>query len=184
VIRYACGYVARKLHQKFLKQHGDKYVDFVECLTRMKPNDEDLVDPATSFLDYTSQWIKIVNRGGLYEVNDDVFLLFKEIEKSMQVKLMSHLEHGANPPSEQSSQKEEILQRIVSDSNVSFYWDIVSYNIQDDDRRSELLAHIARVWLTMRGFSITSQWMEQYKHVSSANTRKKKGLRKELKKLC
>jgi len=39
----------------------------------MKPNDEDLVDPATSFLDYTSQWIKIVNRGGLYEVNDDVF---------------------------------------------------------------------------------------------------------------
>jgi len=104
----------------------------------MKLNDEDLVDPATSFLDYTSQWLKIVSRGGLYEVNDDVFLLFKEIEKSMLVKLMSHLEHGANPPSEQSSQKEEILQRIVSDSNVSFYWDIVSYNIQDDDRRFEL----------------------------------------------
>jgi len=99
----------------------------------------------------------------------------------MQVKLMSHLEHGTNPPSEQSSQKEEVLQRIVSNSNVSFYWDIVGYNIQDDDRRSELLAHIARVWLTI---SITSQWMEQYKHVSSANTRKKKGLRKELKKLC
>ena len=103
-----------------MKQHDIKYADFVECLTRIKPDDEDLVDTATSFLDYTSQWIKIVNRGGLYEVNNDV-LLFKEIEKAMQVKLMSHLEKGTNPPSEQSSGKEEILQHIMSDSNVLFY---------------------------------------------------------------
>jgi len=183
VLRYACGYVARKLRQKFLKQHGDKYADFVECLTRMKPDGEDPVDPATSFLDYTTQWIKIVNRGGLYEVNDDVFLLFNAIEKAMQVKLMSHLEKGTNPPSQQSSGKEEIIQCMLSDSNVLFYWDIVSYSIQDDGNRLELLSHIARTWLTIRGFSITSQWMEQYKSMPSADNKKKKGLRKELKKL-
>ena len=60
----------------------------------------------------------------------------------------------------------------------------MSYNIQDDGSRSELLTHIARTWLTIRGFSITSQWMEQYKHLSSADSKKKKGLRKEVKKLC
>jgi len=59
-------------------------------------------------------------------------MFLKEIEKSMQVKLMSHLEHGANPPSEQSSQNEEILQRIVSDSNVSFYW-VTTFKMMIED---------------------------------------------------
>ena len=108
------------------------------------------------------------------------FLLFIEIEKAMQVKLMSYLEKGTIPPSEQSSGKEEILQHIMSDSNVLFYWVIMSYSIQDDGTRSELLTHITRTLL----FLHSSQWMEQYKHMSSADSKKKKGLQKELKKLC
>ena len=44
-----------------------------------------------SFLDYTCEWIRAVNRGGLYEVKDEVYLLFREIEAKMQSHLMVHL---------------------------------------------------------------------------------------------
>ena len=75
VLRYACGYVAKKLYQNVLKQHGEKYATFVECLNRMKPNNEDSIHPVTFFVEYTSQWVKIINRGGLYEVNDVFFAI-------------------------------------------------------------------------------------------------------------
>ena len=48
-MRYACGYVAKKLYQFFLKQNGEKYTTFVECLNR---NNEDSMHPVTSFMDY------------------------------------------------------------------------------------------------------------------------------------
>ena len=48
-VQYACGYVAKKLYQIFLKQHGEKYATFVECLNRIKPNNEDSMHPVTSF---------------------------------------------------------------------------------------------------------------------------------------
>jgi len=184
VLRYACGYVARKLHQKYLKQHGEKYAMFVECLTRMRANfiEDSVPHQVTSFMEYTSQWVKIINRGGLYEVNDESFLLFKEIERVMQVRLRTHLEQGATTSSTvQLSGREEIVGVVKRDVNVLFYWDIISYSIQDDESKAELLTAIVSLWLTIRGYSITSQWMEQYKHLTCMNN-KKKGLRKELKK--
>ena len=48
------------------KQHGEKYATYVKCLNRMKPNSEDSMHPVTSFMEYTSQWVTIINRGELY----------------------------------------------------------------------------------------------------------------------
>ena len=87
IIRYACGYVARKLMQKFMKQKGEKAAVFVECLSKMRSGHEDS-GSLTSFFDYTCEWVKIVNRGGLYEVYDDAYLLIKEVETTMQTELI------------------------------------------------------------------------------------------------
>ena len=75
---------------KYLKQHGEKAGAFVECIGRMQADHTD-DKPLSSFLDYTCEWIKEVNRGGLYEVKDEVYLLFREIEAMMQSHLMVHL---------------------------------------------------------------------------------------------
>ena len=129
----------------------------------------------------STQHYKIINRGGLYEVNDESFLLFKKIEKFMQVRLRAHLEQRVNATVQSSGR--EILGVVKRDVNVLFYWDVVSNSIQNDEWKTELLTAIISMWLTIRGYSITSQWMEQYKHLSCVNSKKKKGLRKELKKL-
>ena len=51
VLRYACGYVSKKLYQNFLTHHGEKYATFVGCLNKMKPNNKDSLHPVTYFMD-------------------------------------------------------------------------------------------------------------------------------------
>ncbi len=46
---------------------------------------------SSSYYDYTTAWIKLVNRGGLFEVNTDSFLLFRAIEVQT---LGDHLLYG------------------------------------------------------------------------------------------
>ena len=46
IIRYACGFVGMKLHDCFIKQHGNKAV---ECIDHMH-----VVGPALSFLGWTT----------------------------------------------------------------------------------------------------------------------------------
>ena len=115
------------------------------------------------------------------EVNDESFLLFKEIEKAMQVRLRTHLEQGVDATVRSS--RRETLGVVKSDVNDLFFWDVVSDSIQNDEWKAELLTAIISMWLTIRGYSITSQWMEQHKHLSCVNSKIKKGLCKELKKL-
>ena len=50
-------------------------VVFVECLSSLAVDGDE-----SSLLEYTIIWTRLVNRGGLFEVNDIAFLLFKEIE--------------------------------------------------------------------------------------------------------
>ena len=50
----------------------------------------------------------------------------------------------------------------------------------DEEDNKELLKHVVQLWLTIRGFTLSKEWMEQYKTQAQA-TQKKKGLRKQLK---
>ena len=74
-LRYACGYVYSLL-RKFEKRKGDKYQQFVVCLGEMTVPGE-----GSNVLEYTSEWLSLVNRGGLFPLNNDMFTLFVEIEK-------------------------------------------------------------------------------------------------------
>ena len=178
VLRYACGYVVKKLLHEFVQQDGDKAAALVECIARMQSGHED-DKPLSSFVEYTNQWTKAVNRGGLFEVHGDVYLLFREIEASMQLKLKDHLKN----PFTSDSKRAAIIDPVLHNNNVQFYWSILNVDIENDDWSEELLARIIELWLTMRGFSISMQWTEEYKRMKSTESRKKKGLRKELKKM-
>jgi len=56
IIQYACGYVGVKLHNRFVKQHGEKAASFVECIYYMHA-----VGPSSSLLEYTREWVDKVN---------------------------------------------------------------------------------------------------------------------------
>lgn len=39
----------------------------------------------------------------------------------------------------------------------------------EEEHNSELLQHIVQLWLTIRGFSISKAWMENYKCAAKSN---------------
>lgn len=62
-----------------------------------------------------------------------------------------------------------------------FHWYILAIDIRNEADGLELLKHIIELWLTIRGFSISKAWMDDYKRQAQVETAQK-SLRKELKK--
>ena len=177
IIRYACGFVGMKLHDRFIRQHGSKAAEFVECIDSMH-----VAGQASSFLDYTREWVDKVNRGGLFYVSDYAYNLFAAIEIAMQVGLTSHIQVSYQLSAEESKKrKKEIIEGVMGNDDVLFHWNNLAVDIINKQNSMELLGHIVQLWLTIRGFSISKAWMDKYKVQAQAETAKK-SLRKELKK--
>ena len=172
IVRYASGYVPMALIKRFETHVTERSTSFVECLSAMAVDGE-----GTTFLEYTTQWISKINRGGLFEVNDRAYLLFREIEMNLQCKLSEVLRETTV----QQDRKEELISSVVQNDNVLFYWTLLSEDIEGEQESLELLRDIVELWLTIRGFSIASEWMEIHKSRSSKSTKKSKALRRSLK---
>ena len=61
--------------------------------------------------------------------------------------------------------KPHIIDSIKQDEDVAFYWCLAAVDM-DDGVAMTLLDGIAELWLTIRGFSFASGWVEQYKQES------------------
>ena len=166
-IRYASGYVVMKLSKKLAHRSGKKEAQFKECLSSMANsccND--------SFYQYTLEWMSSVDRGGLFYINDNTFILFSSIELKTQQLLPNSL---SGP-----TQIHAIKKTIAEDEDINRYWSIISIDISSEEDSAELLDMLVDMWVTMRGFAITSSWMEEYKRAAAKTVKKSKGLRKQL----
>jgi hypothetical protein len=70
----------------------------------------------SSYHAYTKLWLRTVDRGGLFSINDAGFFFFRAIELITQVHLPNH------PKSPGNSSKEGLLRQISEDDDVTFYW--------------------------------------------------------------
>ena len=160
-LRYASGYVALKTMREL---HGKKASELVDCLSNMAVIGNE-----------TTEWIKSVDRGGLFIVNDACFRLFRSIECVKQLSLpyftQSYL-HESDGKIEES-----VLKGIIDDDDVQFNW---SVDIEDESHSAELRHILVQKWITIRGFGIASLWLEEHKRASKQTTKRKKALRKEL----
>ena len=171
IVRYVAGYVPFKLISKYEKSKAAESVNIIECLSAMAVNGEEV-----DAMEYTSKWIDLVNRGGLFEINDTTFTFFKEMERNVHRQLLLAFERHANM--HDSSQRDTIISSVAGDSSVQFYWTILSVDISDEGQAVQVLKEIIGLWVNIRGFSIAGAWLEMYRKA----TGKKKALRKELKK--
>ena len=76
--------------------------------------------------------------------------------------------------------KDKLICDVIADPKVELSWTILSSDIDDEDEAGKLLQEIVKLWVTIRGFSLTSNWMEQYKRKKQTTTKKAKSLRKSL----
>ena len=136
IVRCASGYVPYSLMKKYEKNEKnvtEKSASFVECLSSMAINGEE-----GSFLEYTTEWVSEVNRGGLFEVNDTIFALFQEIELCIRDKLTSVLASSTT----QSDQKDKLIKAAHEDIDVQFYWSLLSSDLETSNLAEELLRDI------------------------------------------
>ena len=169
-VRYASGYVVKVLKKQYEKKKGVKARQFMECLLNMSARNEG--KDCSTYYDYTKAWIKLVNRGGLFEINNDSFLFFRAIESHVQETLHSHLLSGAD--------KQEYLSKLLGKEDIQLLWSKLSTDIDDNDSSCELLAAVIEKWVTLRGFAQVSSWVDDYKAATAEKVKKKKALRKSL----
>lgn len=171
-VRYAAGYVTTKLFRHYTNLNTSKAASFAECLSHMA-----MVGRATcndeTFYDYTLEWISNIDRGGVFYVNQDTFSLFKAIEIKTQECLPRHLQCS-------STSKEKLITNITSDDSIQFLWSLVAIDISDAAEDAELLKELVQTWVTIRGFSMTSTWVEQYKLAQKKSVKRSKRLREGL----
>ena len=81
-----------------------------------------------------------------------------------------------------SKDKTAIIDVVAEDHDVQFYWSLNSTDV-DESESSDLLKDVITLWVTIRGFSITSAWMEAYK-CATKTTKEKHSFRKGLRELA
>ena len=121
----------------------------------------------------SEKWIKSIDRGGLIHVGDITYMLFL----SMEMELRKHL--TAVNATSSTGIKHNALQQILKNDDVLFYWGVTSVN-WDAVESTKLLELIVEHWITVRGFSFASSFMEKYKKSTKKTTQKSKGIRKTL----
>ena len=172
ILRYAAGYVPFKLLKKYEKSLDAEFAASVsECLLSMSVNGDE-----SDLMEYTRSWTLLVNRGGLFEVNDLTYTLFKEIEMKVRYHLFT-IFHGTKSDDDRVA----IIKAVTNSDDVRFYWTILSVDILVEKHAIRLLEEIVGLWVSIRGFSIAGAWLEQHKQVTKVSTAKSRSLRKDLK---
>ena len=80
-----------------------------------------------------------------------------------------------------SEGKSAIIEFVIKNDDVQFHLSLLSIDVEEE-HNSELLQHTVQLWLTIRGFSISKAWMENYKCAAKSGISKSKSLKKNLKK--
>ena len=107
-VRYADGYVAMKLMKQFMKKDTKSAAECVECLSHMA-----LEGYESDFYTYTREWVRIVDRGGLFRINTSSFLFFRALEIATHALLPCRLRNPCN-------NTDGLQHKIAEDEDVRF----------------------------------------------------------------
>ena len=170
VLRYVAGYICRHLRKKLERGSHEFKEEMILCLMDLVKDPQD--DEAK--LETDEQWTNLIDRGGLWHVKESTYQFFHAVEHIIRDGLLT-IKNPSLPL------KQEMIKRVTED-DVLFYWLIVAadFEIDDDEIHKVLLHKIAELYITVRGFSLASGWLEKYKQRTKKSTQCTKSLRRDL----
>ena len=167
-LRYAAGYIPRSLFKKIKKSSHQNKDELLLCLDDMVQGD------TGTETDVSQDWITALNRGGLINVTSEMYMVICAMEIELRPHLQKDLSHI-------SHFRHSIVESIMVNEDVLFFWSILSAPWEvETEIEQELLRMVADLWMTVRGFSFVSAWIEKFKALNKKTTQKSKGLRKTL----
>ena len=116
----------------------------------------------------------VIDRGGLTRISTEAFQLFYSIETCTR----RHLTLDKTLQMDDSFRK-HLLNCVLNDQNVLFYWCMAGQDESDEDAQ-KCLEKIVQKWISIRGHSFANSIMEMYKQKQKKGTGKSKSLRSNL----
>ena len=174
-IKYAAGYVIRNLRKKLKRSAHPLKDELLQLLDDLVTSDN--ADDFSELEGSSSDWLMLINRGGLIHVNEMMYqtLVYMELELRplLKEKCQDYTRHGVTIKS--------TVEKLCKNENVLFHWNLMSGIWDAESEVAKTLLHmVAELWLTMREFSHVSAWIEKHKQAAKQNLQKSKGVRKKL----
>ena len=132
----------------------------------------ELVERNLNDKDESDDWMAIIDRGGLTHIGNVTFCVLVCMELEIKQFFNKH-------PTQLDRVKQTLHKNVTENDDVQFYWALLSagWGVEESEK---LLDLIVEHYVTIRGFSFCSGWMEKYKQANKKSTQKSKGLRKQL----
>ena len=112
-----------------------------------------------------------IDRGGLFYINDATLIFFRAVEIRTQELLPDFLVS--------SKEKETLVRAIMDDEDVQECWSVLSIDITNEADAADLLYMLVDMCgTTLRGFSMTSMWIEEYKRANDEEYQEIEGITK------
>ena len=170
-VRYMSGYVAVKLLKKYRRSPKNpkivaKHKLFVDTLEKMKACEQP--GNPNSVAEYSTLWLELIDRGGLYQINDTVFKLMEGIEIVTRRHLsISHMETGVNIIS-------VIREEAFNTKKIMDTWEEIADNFPPiyEKYSLELLSNIMDLWINVRANAFAKGWTMNFERRCKKGTRK------------
>lgn len=169
---YAAGYVLRSIKLKLSKSKSISDQILVSFITTLHDNEEN--DDNGAPQEAYREWLRKVNRGGLFVIGDALYETFIAI-KMVERKYLKDIEN----PFYNTIDLESQIENVITNEDVLFWWALFTATLEND-LADILLKKIVKHWITLRGFSFCKNIVEQYKESNKSSLKRKRSLRKEL----
>ena len=117
----------------------------VECIMDLLVDEEDKIMKEE---EVAAEWVRAVDRGGLWHIKSGTFFLFcaiaEELHSYLKVSRVKEISDGA---------KMEIMGAIISNDDVAFYWSMLCTGAGDEEK-GELLSRIVDLWVQFEDFHL------------------------------
>ena len=162
-LRYVAGYVLRKVRNQ-LEASSHPKKDEMVLLVMECAGDE--FDENCG----TETWTNMVDRGGLWHINDQTYSLFVIMEEELR----QHYTLGKS-----GNTKDSAIKAILQSNDLLFEWCIIASEA-DDDIATQVLQRIVQLYITIRGFAFATSCLDMYKQAHKKTLQKKKALRSDI----
>lgn len=162
-LRYVAGYIIRTVYEKIESGSHPKIKEMM-CFVMEFAGDG--ISSCES-----EEWVDLVNRGGLWTVNNqayDIFLIMEDLIRRHFTLASNRIEGAAT-----------CVEAIVGNNDLLFQWCIIAAQVEEDVSKL-VLQRIVSLYVTVRGFGFASSCMELYKQAQHKTMSKTRALRSEL----
>ena len=176
-LRYVAGYVVRKLRIKFESESHPKKDELIFLLMECA-GDEANEEGGTE------TWLNLVDRGGLWHVNDLTYGLFMIMEEVNDLTyglfmIMEEVTRQYFSTSERATTVNVIRDSLLKSNDILFQWSLIAA-VSDGYVESTVLFEIIKLYVTIRGYAFTKSCMELYKQAKRKTIPKSRALRSNL----